>query len=158
VFFWIFDRVVHVIFQSAIWCNKAGIGEEKLSEYRKKDGRFKFQIDLGNALISYALHEEWSNQEGPHPSWNRMKPFIPCDCGVCYFYENGLTSGIVHKHEKEAAKVTHVHHKDNSTTVVKGHTSFCADLQRGNQRCRQCYHVIKQTEEEKTMTSEQIKG
>jgi hypothetical protein len=82
VFFWIFDHVVHVVFQSAIWCNKAGIGEEKWSEYRKKDGRLKFQVDLGNALITYALHQEWPKQEGPRPSWMRLQNFIPCDCGV----------------------------------------------------------------------------
>jgi hypothetical protein len=127
--FWILDRVCHQVFQSAIWCyEKLKIGSEEWSKYLKKNGRYVFQIDLGIAIINYALNKAWPNAEGPPPAWIRQLEFLPCDCGVCFFCDHGLTSGIVHKHKLENARVTVTRHKDNSTTVTTGHTRFRVNL------------------------------
>jgi hypothetical protein len=80
---------------------------------------------------------------------------VPCDCRMCFFCEHGLTSGIVHKHELENARVTVVTHKDNSTSKVKGHTPFRVDLQKGSSYCRQCLKKLRKTSEGKKLKSKE---
>jgi hypothetical protein len=55
IFFWPLDRVIHMMF--VICCNLAQKkrGPHLYQKYLKKDGRFKFQIDLGIALLNHAL-------------------------------------------------------------------------------------------------------
>ncbi len=55
IFFWLLDRVIHMMF--IICCNLAQERRGPLSyqKYLKKEGRLKFQIDLGIALLNHAL-------------------------------------------------------------------------------------------------------
>jgi hypothetical protein len=114
-----------------------------------------FQINLGITIINYALNKAWPNAEGPPPAWIRQLEFLPCDRGVCFFCDHGLTSGIVHKHKLENARVTVTHHKDNSTTVTTGHTPFHVNLQKGSSYCRQCLRKIRKTTEGKKLKSKE---
>ena len=47
VFFWLLDRVVHQLYVTLIYCARNGSGPAAWTEYMKKNGRRRFQIDLG---------------------------------------------------------------------------------------------------------------
>jgi hypothetical protein len=121
--------------------------------FEEKWHRYVFQIDLGIAIINYALNKAWPNAEGPPPAWICQLEFLPCDCSVCFFCDHGLTSGIVHTHKLENARVTVPHHKDNSIAVTTGHTPFRVNLQKGSSYCRQCLRKIRKTPEGKKLKS-----
>jgi hypothetical protein len=57
--FWLLDRVVHTIFVIYCWLARAEVGPKQYRKYLKKDGRFKFQVDIGIALLNYAIGAEW---------------------------------------------------------------------------------------------------
>ena len=136
-----------------MFCAKAKVGPEWWETYRKKGGRFLFQIDLAQSLINYAIENEWEDLDGPRPNWMRQKEFIPCDCNNCFFCIKGLTSGIAHKKSKAATVTTFVQH-DNSRTVTKGCTDKRVQLNRGSQHCRMCYRKqCKGTEKERARSS-----
>ena len=56
---WLLDRVVHTIFVICCYLARAAVGPKQYRKYLKKDGRFKFQVDLGIALLNYAIGAEW---------------------------------------------------------------------------------------------------
>jgi hypothetical protein len=56
---WLLDRVVHTIFVICCYLARAEVGPKQYRKYLKKDGRFKFQVDLGIALLNYAIGAEW---------------------------------------------------------------------------------------------------
>jgi hypothetical protein len=148
VFFWIVDRVVHMLFVVAVYCVKAKVGPEWWGMYLRKDGRFQFQIDLAQALINYALEHEWEDLDGPRPNWMRQKEFLPCDCKNCFFCLKGLTNGIAHKKQKSTRTIFVQH--DNSRTMTKDCTTKRVGLKRGSQFCRMCYRKqCNGTEEER---------
>jgi hypothetical protein len=158
VFFWILDRVCHQLYQSAVWCARNfNIGPDQWMKYSKKNGRYIFQVDLGMALINYAIGKAWPDTEGPRPTWIRQTEFLPCDCGQCFFCLNGVTSAVVHKHKLEEAKATVLVAKDRSTRKIKGHTQQRVDLQIGSSYCRQCLKIIRGTARGKEMTSSEAK-
>jgi hypothetical protein len=35
------------------------------------------------------------------PNFMRQGPFVPCDCGICFFCLNGITTGIAHPASKK---------------------------------------------------------
>ena len=57
------------------------------------------QIDLGIALINYAIEREFE-ETSKRPSWVRQMNFVPCDCEKCYFCVNGHTTGIAHRRKR----------------------------------------------------------
>jgi hypothetical protein len=115
-------------------------GPHSYQKYLKKDGRFKFQIDLGIPLLNHALTNKWKNFEGdPPPDWTRKIDWIPCNCEKCFFCLNGLTNGIAHKKCKVAT--TFVQH-DNTWTVLNGCTDKCVDLKKGGGYCKMCYQKL----------------
>ena len=63
----------------------------------------------------------------------------------------------MHKHQLEQARKTVLHHKDNSTTVTTGHTSYRVELLKGSQYCRQCYKVLKETDAGKGLSAKEKK-
>ncbi len=69
------------------------------AKYLKKQGGYIFQIDLGIAIVNYALSKAWPNVEGPPPAWICQSNYVPCECVVCFLCEHGLISGIAHKHD-----------------------------------------------------------
>ena len=56
---------------------------------------------MGMALINYALGQEWTDMNGPWPSWMRQKEILPRGCEKCFFCIKGFTNGITHKKAKQ---------------------------------------------------------
>ena len=50
-------------------------------------GRFKFQVDLGIALMEEGIHADWKDPDDPttKPSWMRHQKNFSCECRVCFF-------------------------------------------------------------------------
>ena len=154
IYFWIVDRIVHTLFVVVVFCAKANVGPEWWALYLKKRGRYRFQIDLGQALINYALQNEWEDIDGPRPNWIRQREFIPCDCNNCFFCLKGLTSGIAHKKPKKTI-TTFVQH-DNTRIMTKDCTIKRVNLGRGSQYCRMCYRKqCKGTEDERARSAKE---
>ena len=63
-----------------------------------------FQIDLGIALMNYAIEKEFK-KNGKRPGWVRQMEFVPYDCKKCYFCLNGHTTGIVHSRKRAVTVV-----------------------------------------------------
>lgn len=137
VVFWLLDRVMHLLFVVTVYCSKMLIGPEWWSLYKKKDGRYDFQIDLGIDLMNYGISKAWPDLNQPRPNWMRQTPFVPCECKKCFFCLKGLTTGIAHR-ENRSIRTTIVHH-DGSRTVTTGCTEVRVDLELGSSYCRQCY-------------------
>jgi hypothetical protein len=141
VFFWIIDRVIHCLFVVVVFCAKDNVGPEWWALYLKKRGRYWFLIDLGMALINYALDNEWEDIKGPRPNWIRQREFIPCGCNNCFFCLKGLTNGIAHKKPKSTHTIF-VHH-DRTHTLQNDCIDKQVDLTRGCSYCRMCFRKSK---------------
>ena len=76
----------------------------------------------------------------------RQGALLPCECGKCFFCINGLTGGIVHRHQRPVR--TYIHHYDNTHTVTNGCTEVRVNLDRGNQYCRMCYRNMPEYNED----------
>ncbi len=58
IFYWILDRVNHVLYPVVCYLANSGIRESEWGRYLKKEfGRHDFQINLGMALLNTAI--EW---------------------------------------------------------------------------------------------------
>jgi hypothetical protein len=137
--FWLVDRVVHLIYASVLFCVSIGVGNEKRSKYKKKNGRYDLQIDLGMEITNLAIANEWKDLEGLRPDWMRKATFLPCKCKKCFFCLNKITTGISHPNGRDAKTV--FVHRDMSLTTVIGCTDTRVNLERGNQHCRMCYRT-----------------
>ena len=97
ILFWLLDGVLHAM-KTIV---KHTVGEDlnhKWYEYTKAVyGRYRFQMDLANALITLGLKMDWKDFSDPRPSYMRQVDWVPCACGRCFFCENGLTHGVAHK-------------------------------------------------------------
>ena len=95
IFYWTFDGVIHAmqrIIKNIV--DGPGVDNKKkkkkkkshpFSRYVDKDwGHYRFQMDLGIALINYGLSIDWkdpTNKKVPRPSYVRQrKDWVPCDC------------------------------------------------------------------------------
>jgi hypothetical protein len=122
----------------AICCalGKDRVGPKKYERYQKKDGRFKFQIDLGIALLNHVIGSEWEDFNGPWPQLTIQDEFLPCKCGTRFFCLNGFTCGISH-HKKQKAITVFVQH-DNKWVKQKGCIEQRATWQCDAGYCKQC--------------------
>ena len=71
-------------------------------KYTKRDGRWKFQLDLAHELIGKGILMDQPDVEklkdkSKRPSYMRKMEFHPCGCGVCFFCKNNITHGVQHK-------------------------------------------------------------
>ena len=69
--------------------------DHKWHKYLSKNGeRYKFQMDLGQSLISYGLEMDWEDgfDEDVKPPYVRNLKYVPCACKRCFFCKNGKTS------------------------------------------------------------------
>ena len=101
-------------------------------------GRHDFQIDLALSLMNYGIGLQWDGESAERPNFMRQDPFVPCDCGKCFFCLNGITNGIAHPPKKKA-KVT-VEYKCGAHVT----TNKCTDVRvslglESGQYCRMCY-------------------
>ena len=104
IFFWAVDTSIHCMF--VITCEVVNGAEHPADHpwhgYLNKDsGRYKFQMDLAQALVEYAIEQSWdgTDEEGK-PGWMRdtlSKGYVPCGCGTCYFCQGGITHGVDHR-------------------------------------------------------------
>jgi hypothetical protein len=149
VFFWLLDRVVHQLYVTLIYCARNGIGPMGWTVYLKKHGRRKFQIDLGRDLMSYAIHNSWTDMDDPKPNWMRQSQPLPCECNKCFFCLHSLTTGLDHKRQKTT--ITHFVQHDRTRTKTVDCTDKRVNLGRGTSYCRQCYRERSGTKEEKML-------
>jgi hypothetical protein len=104
IFCWGLDRIIHCLFVVVTELAKLDLGLKKWKSYSNKNGgRKKFQIDLGMALLNYAIEMDWDDEN--RPRWMRQSEFVPCDCKCCFFCLKGMTGGVEHK-RKKARQVT----------------------------------------------------
>eukprot|EP00956_Cyclotella_meneghiniana_P016026 scaffold25077_cov48-Cyclotella_meneghiniana.AAC.2 len=146
VFFWLLDRVVHQLYVIIIYCARNAIGPPEWTDYLKKHGRRKFQIDLGRDLMSYAIRNSWNNI-GAKPNWMRQTAPLPCEFDKCFFCLNSLTTGVDHKRQKRT--VTHFVQHDRTRTKTVDCTNKRVNLQMGTSHCKQCYRERTGTRAEK---------
>jgi hypothetical protein len=64
-----------------------------------------FQIDLALSIMNYGIDLQWDGASAKRPNFMRQDPFVPCDCGKCFFRLNRITTGIAYPPSKKA-KVT----------------------------------------------------
>jgi hypothetical protein len=86
-----------------------------------------------------------SKRPPERPNFMRQDPFVPCDCGKCFFCLNGITTGIAHPPTKKA-KVT-VEYKCGTRVT----TNKCTDVRvslglSSGKYCRMCYRKQLTTE------------
>jgi hypothetical protein len=64
----------------------------------KNEGRERFQKDLAQELIAYAIHKDWRNVEDEmtKPAYMRKSLYVPCGCKMCFFCQEGLMHGVNH--------------------------------------------------------------
>ena len=97
IFYWLLDSVLH-----AMYCVVKAIANDSNHpwyKYKNKNtGRFRFQMDLGMALINYGLEKDWPepHSEKTKPKYVRKQNYIPCGCQKCFFCIKGKTHGIDH--------------------------------------------------------------
>jgi len=100
------DRVVHNL-HITVLCAAKTVLPDDWQKYRSKNhGRESLQLDLGIALLNYAITYDVSKSEiGKIPTWVRQRDIIPCDCIACYFCINDIATGIYHMPKKKRVVV-----------------------------------------------------
>jgi hypothetical protein len=98
IFYWLFDGVLHAMYTiiKVVASDKAHPWHKYLSKHL---GRYKFQMDLANDLISRGISMDWLDVEdiNMRPVYVRSQDYVPCGCMNCFFCKKGLTHGIEHK-------------------------------------------------------------
>jgi hypothetical protein len=68
-------------------------------------GRYKFQMDSANELISRGFGMDWSDvgdsDKKPVLYMRKEDYMLPCACKACFFCKNGLTTHGVEDHKKK---------------------------------------------------------
>ena len=101
-FFWLVDCVIHSTCINAIHLCKEGVRPGWAKHANKHEGRKRFQIDAGLALMECGIRLDWEDvsNESTKPEWMRQADCMPCNCGVCFFCKEGKTCGINHQCQK----------------------------------------------------------
>lgn len=145
---WTVERAVHGEYTIIIFLADEEDGNEEWKRYTsRQDGRYKFQIDLALQLLEYAIKLDWPApyEESKRPAWVRQKAFIPCNCGVCFFCKNGMTTGIAHKPKLPF----------RPGVVPRGHAADRAKVTRTSRACTFCYSKFRE-QYKKTKNKKQI--
>jgi hypothetical protein len=145
IFFWLTDGVLHAMYTIL----KASIGNDEEHTWFRflsiNDGRYKFQMEMGAALISSGITMDWEDITDmiTKPPYMRQRQCVPCQCEICFFCVNGMTTGIDHK--KGRKRRTEV--KQPVDAMHGGGDNQCSITERGlvresdgeSQRCKVCY-------------------
>ena len=98
IFYWLFDGVLHAMYTiiKVVGSDKAHPWHKYLNKHL---GRYKFQMDLANDLISRGISMDWLDIEDndTRPVYVRSQDYVPCGCKECFFCKKGLTHGVDHK-------------------------------------------------------------
>ena len=144
IFYWTFDGVIHAMY-CVIKNIVAASGDKKaqkshpFSRYVDKDwGRYRFQMDLGIALINHGLSLDWKDlgtDKAKRPSYVRQrKDWVPCGCRDkgpqgqirCFFCMHGMTHKIAHQDVSQKRATS-----SKARKVCKrgdlGYSTYCVD-------------------------------
>ena len=153
IWFWVLDGVIFCVFLVVVFFakeahrNGSWYGNTKLwydKFVKKEDGRKRFQIDLGLALMEYGVKEDWKDitDKESQPKWMRRMNLKPCACGCCFHCKNGFTQGIYHKHKGRGKNKTQTGFK---TPQAKRMKATCTDervrISGGCRYCAVCYRT-----------------
>jgi hypothetical protein len=91
-YFYLIDRVVHSMYVLATNIAEQGL-RDGWKKYQKKDGRYKFQIDMALALIDMGVKEDWKEcyDDNKKPNWMQKHEAIPCGFNMCTYCKLGKT-------------------------------------------------------------------
>ena len=138
IFCWGLDRVIHTMYIIVCYLANWDIGMLEWKKYcDKHTGRHDFQIDLGIALLNYAISSEWDGEsEKSQPMWmTKCNRLVPCDCDKCYFCVNGWTNGVCHKFAQKSTVV----YSCGKRASITGCTEHRVNLDKGSDYCKMCY-------------------
>ena len=83
---------------------------------------------------------EWDGKS-EKPEWMRQRVCVPCNCDVCYFCQNGFTTGIAHRAKRQKVKV--VYEKTGTIVWTKKCVEEAVDLDKnGCCYCKQCMRKL----------------
>ena len=74
--------------RSAVLCFliKSDIGHKQWKRYLDHhSGRHNFQIDLALSIINYGISLQWDGASAKRTKFMWQDPFVPCNCGKCFF-------------------------------------------------------------------------
>ena len=102
IFFWCLDSIIHAMFVIAVNVAKRGGDSHQWRRYVDSNlGRYRFQMDLGLALMNAGISRDWkdpktNNKVSDRLLYVRKHDWIPCDCKRCFFCLNKMTCGVAH--------------------------------------------------------------
>jgi hypothetical protein len=128
IFYWLFDGVLHAMYSIVKFVarDKAHPWHKYLSKHL---GRYKFQMDLANELISRGIGMDWTDigDKSKKPVYMRKQDYIPCTCKACFFCKNGFTHGIDHQNKGRRSRSEPTEHPIKRGRVTDS-----------NRRCQVC--------------------
>ena len=106
LFFWMVEKDIHGIYVVVCYIVTETY-KPFLKRYKSKNnGRKKFAVHMGIALMNSAITMEWKRRDDGEyhdedkPKWmpqnNKNGKYQPCECGLCFFCINTITYGIAH--------------------------------------------------------------
>ena len=110
-------------------------------------GRYKFQYDLGLALIEHGIKLDWKDWKDwrekrdskSKPRYMRRERLIPCACGLCFFCKNRHTSGIDHmrgyggpKTTKELTRTCYLNNERDTLSTSSRVCDICMQREKAN--------------------------
>jgi hypothetical protein len=95
VFFWAFSKALANMFVISTMIGKDNPSSAFHKYTTGSDRRYRWQMDLAQALVAEGVRLGHVDAEGERPAWMR-KTYLPCDCGSCHTCVTGKTSGVCH--------------------------------------------------------------
>jgi hypothetical protein len=130
LFFWQVDNLLHAMYCIIVFLARDNKDDPWHKYCSKNGGREKFQKDLAQALIAYAIRKDWKHveDETAKPAYMRKVSYVPCGCKTCFFCQEGLTHGIDHRYRGHNI----IPQMDSCPTERKTISKY-------PERCRVCY-------------------
>eukprot|EP01050_Picozoa_sp_SAG11_P029260 SAG11_NODE_8169_length_1052_cov_4.584470_1_plen_134_part_00 len=109
-------------------------------KYLTKHGRYRWQMDMAQALIADALEKEANDAT---PWWSRKASPVPCDCKTCHHCKAALTWGIAHPDGSHRRKKPRLQTSPAETPTrepkVRGPVHELVQVSNTSQWCHVCY-------------------
>ena len=100
-------------------------------------GRFRFQIDLGLALMEEGIRVDWEDTDDPamQPAWMRQHQLFPCSCLRCFFCKKEREQ---QNSDEEASATSSRNSNHGPRRVPHGHDHRRQFIGK-SMTCRMCY-------------------
>ena len=141
IFWWLFNAQISAMYYITMYSIDAQ------HKWKKKHGRYRWQMDLSQELMAFAISTEWGKTEEERargkPWWMRQSDPVPCNCGTCFFCKNGITHGISHPVMSAATKTPAQQRRkqrDATSTAANKKSHQYVELQSKSQCCLVCYN------------------